>query len=166
MLRWLTANIMLVSLAHADPLVQPPTASEVFHLRTECAALADKLMHGFEEMTPTVPIPTRTTKSYSVASHYEPTTNRCYADLTSFFQTAPVVNGRYVPNSKDPWVEHRQRALYDAQTKDMLAASFVDGDKRYGNVHEPGHPLVAGADESFNDANDYIDGKMADDRKQ
>ena len=110
--------------------------SEVFHLRTECAELADKLMHGFEEMTPTVQIPTRTPELYSVASHYEPTTNRCYADLTSTFETAPVVNGRYLPNSKDPWVEHRTRALYDAQTKDMLASSFVDGDKRHGNVFE------------------------------
>jgi hypothetical protein len=166
MKRLCAAFFVVMSIAPAVAQ-QPPTATEIFHLRTECAALADKLMHGFDEMTPTIEIPTRTLETYSVSSHYDPVTNRCYADLTSFFSTAPVVNGRYLPNSKDPWIEHKHRNLYDAQTKDVLAGSSIDGDKRYGVVFEAGHQYgFADATASFDYANDYINGKMEDDRKQ
>ena len=153
--RVLVAGLMLVSSAHADPLVQRPTATEVFHLRSECAALADKLMHGFEELTAMVQLPptVRSPETYAVLSHYDPSTNRCYADLTSGYVTPPAV-------------EHTHRALYDAQTKDILASAFIDGDKRHGQVFEAGRKYISDADGSYDDANDYIDAKMADDRKQ
>jgi hypothetical protein len=78
-----------------------------------------------------------------------------------------VVNGRYLPNSKDPWIEHKHRGLYDAQTKDVLASSSINGDKRSGIVFEAGHQKgFADANASFVYANDYIDTKMEDDRKQ
>jgi hypothetical protein len=131
--------------------------------------LADKLMHGFEELTAMVPATPsiRSPETYSVSSHYDPATNRCYADLTSGYETAPVSNGHYLENSRDPWVEHRHRSLFDAQTKDVLASSSIDGDKRHGEIFEAGHQKFSvDANASFDNANDYIDGKMEDDRKQ
>lgn len=169
-MKMLCAVFLIVTLIFpAAAQTAPPTATEIFHLRTECAALADKMTHEFEEMQLMVPIPKtiRSPETYETHSHYDPTTNRCYADITSFYSTAPVSNGHYLQDSREPWVEHRHRALYDAQTKDVLASSSIDGDKRVGSVFEEGHQkYFADANASFDDATDYIDAKMADDRKR
>lgn len=77
---------------------RPPTATEVFHLRSECAELADKIMN---ENTIGIAL------TQSVLSHYDPKTNRCYAELT--VQSADL-SGNY-------FAEY----LYDGQTKEMLA---------------------------------------------
>lgn len=103
-MKLLASSLFILIPLQATAQTAPPTASEVFHLRTECAALADKLMHGFEEMTAMVPTTPsiRSPETYSVLSHYDPSTNRCYADLTSSYETAPVSNDRYLQNSRDP----------------------------------------------------------------
>lgn len=85
---------------------------------------------------------------HSAQSHYDPSTNRCYADLTS----------------QQP--DHTRRGLYDAQTRDLLASSSIDQDKRNGSVFEAGRPYMADGNARFDDANDYINNKMADDRKR
>ena len=157
-MKFLAVSLFILMPLQATAQNAPPTATEIFHLRTECAELADKLMHGFEEVTAMVQIPTRSPETYSVSPHYDPATNRCYADLTSFYSTAPVSGNHYVLNSPDPWVEHKHRSLFDAQTKDVLASSSIDGDKRVGSVFEEGHQkYFADANASFDDANDYID---------
>ena len=78
------------------------TATEVFHLRSECAALGKKILDS-SLVGPAL--------YQSQVSHYEPRTNRCYVELT--IQTA------------DPhrFNDHFGRYLYDGQTGELLAST-------------------------------------------
>ncbi len=57
----------------ADNSFSPPTATEVFHLRSECAALGEKILDA-SIVGPAL--------YKSQISHYNPQTNRCYVELT------------------------------------------------------------------------------------
>jgi len=75
-----------------------PTPSEVFHLRSECVALGDKILDG--------PAPDiRTFVAQSQISHYNPQTNRCYVAIIIHF------------------VDGVSRFLYDGQTRELLAST-------------------------------------------
>jgi hypothetical protein len=54
---------------------QPPTVTEVFNLRSKCAALGDKIMEDDFVSS---------NLSKSNLSHYDPQTNRCYVDSLSW----------------------------------------------------------------------------------
>lgn len=89
------------------PEFRPPSATEVFTLRTKCGELATKLesdmAHG-----PAI--------AQDVTSRYDPKTNRCYALITT----------RLI----DP--KHGDKVgsyLYDAQTKNLLAFATREGTK-------------------------------------
>ena len=113
-----------------------PTATEVFHLRSECAALGEKA-----PTSPTI-APGITT---SPISHYEPRTNRCYVAVNTV-------------DAPKPFTHASRRYLFDGQTGEVLAYTEVkDGEKS---------AAVAGRKAGWDDASKYIDGLMADDRKQ
>lgn len=90
---------------------RPPSATEVFHLRSECAELAEKIMN---ENTIGMAL------TQSVLSHYNPKTNRCYAELTV--------------QSADLSSNYLAEYLYDGQTKEMLAFAVHDKGKQYGCI--------------------------------
>lgn len=53
-------------------LVAPPTATEVFNLRSKCAELGDKILENNV---------VGNALTQEVKSHYNPETNRCYVEL-------------------------------------------------------------------------------------
>ena len=105
MLRIITSIIAILALSGCSPQPKPVvsqskhtlSASEEFHLRGECAAIASKLNDSFVDPTPGQ---TFVTSNYSIKD------NRCYALITS--GTAFAGN--------------RLVTLYDAQTKENLAS--------------------------------------------
>jgi hypothetical protein len=150
-----------------------PSATETFHLRSECVRLAQKIidddLHG-----PAV--------SVDGLSHYNPETNRCYVELDSTTYDARKPNfGR--PND----VTEYRRSLYDAQTNDLLA--FLVDHPRDSEPHSVGMvfvdheraddtsvqlPANASQDDgvkrmseaAYNDTSTFIDKAMEDDRKR
>jgi hypothetical protein len=141
-----TAALFVLALsfqATAQPVVQPPTASEVFHLRSECAVLSQKILSGL-----VIPPPL----FGSEASHYDPSTNRCYAEI--YVQTDDIDT----PPEKR---KETSRYLYDGQTGEMLAGARMLLGQRSGNVFD-GQRLNS----DYLDAMADISEKMADDRKQ
>jgi len=121
-------------------VVQPPTATEVFALRSKCAELGDKIRDGDV-------IGSNLTQS--VVSHYEPTTNRCYVELT--VQTADTTTP----------LAYLHRVLYDGQTNEMLAFTRVERSLKTGQIFVKAEPL---GDTAFEQANGFIDKIMEDDR--
>jgi hypothetical protein len=97
----------------------PPTATEVFNLRSKCAELAERFEVTLDEAKlPVVP-------PVSAVSHYHPRSNRCYVktETTAFNQKS------------EPVTHHLQ--LFDGQTRELLAAVTDDvGDlgKHWGMV--------------------------------
>jgi hypothetical protein len=110
-----------------------PTATEVFKLRSMCGELGEKMLeedgHG----------PDLTT---SQLSHYVPKINRCFVELTARSNTS----------------QHFNVALYDAQTKDLLA--FYGQDARGGRG---GALFKTGQLGEYEAAKAYIDQMMKDD---
>lgn len=122
-----------------------PTATEVFHLRSECASLGQKILDNNA-------IGNALTQSQ--VSHYNPATNRCYVQLT--VQSANL-SGNYFSNY-----------LFDGQTGDILASATQEkGKKEYGNIFSgPVKTTVSDASETtFQSTNDYINEVMKDDSK-
>ena len=123
--------------AHAQqPYFQPPTATELFDLRSRCAALGDKFLDDLL-VGPHI--------RKSITSHYDPRTNHCYGDLV----TQNIVGHSY-----------SNRSLYDLQTGDLLAFAKTEMGKQAGIVFGR-HPAD---DTDFGDANEYIDKVMQEDR--
>jgi hypothetical protein len=122
---------------------QLPTATEVFNLRGRCAALGDRILNNNV---------IGSALSQSQISHYEPRTNRCYVELT--VQTADTT----VP------MQYLSRTLYDGQTNEMLAWSRLERGKKGGMVFDRQHQTTSMDNAGWDDANDYINEKMADDR--
>jgi hypothetical protein len=113
-----------------------PTATEVFHLRSECAALGEKI-----PTSPTI-APGITA---SPISHYEPRTNRCYVVLNTV-------------DAPKPFTHASRRYLFDGQTGEMLAYTEVrDGEKS---------AAIGDKRAGWDEVSQYIDTMMADDRKQ
>lgn len=123
-----------------------PTATEVFRLRSECAALSQKILDDNI---------IGNALHQSQVSHYNPATNRCYSQLTV---QSTSLSGDYFSNY-----------LYDAQTRDILAwASQEKGKKEFGNIFNgPAKTSVSDPSETtFQSTNDYINEVMSDDWKQ
>lgn len=128
-----------------DRAYKLPSATEVFHLRSECAALGDKIL---EENV----VGRALTQSQN--SHYNPMTNRCYAELT--VQTA---------NFSTPEKEsYYSTYLYDGQTREMLASASKKKGLRSGVIF--GESPQGDSEAQFWAAADFINKTMADDRKR
>ncbi|GFO68027.1 hypothetical protein GMLC_16060 [Geomonas limicola] len=94
---------------------QPPSASEVFRLRSECAKLGELIMRDNK---------IGADLSQDVVTHYDSRTNRCYAELTV---QDPASDGEFITSY-----------LYDAQTKEQLAFATKNWEKKSGWVeHGP-----------------------------
>jgi hypothetical protein len=85
-----------------------PTATEIFHLRSECVNLAEKIreQHSGKQMV------------VAAWSHYDPRKNRCFVYLSSF----------------DGMSGATTQTLYDGQTGDDLASTLEGGGYRHGSV--------------------------------
>ena len=126
------------SAAYAQPYFQPPTATELFNLRSRCAALGDKFL---EELF----VGSAITKS--ITSRYDPRTNHCYGDLVA----RTVADGSYF-----------NRGLYDLQTGELLAFAQIEKGKKVGMVFN--RVSNYRDDTGFSDSNEYIDKIMQEDR--
>jgi hypothetical protein len=117
---------------------RPPSATEVFHLRSECARLGEKILDG-NLIGPAL--------TQSQLSHYDPKTNRCYVKLT--------VNRA---DSFKPYYEGS--FLYDGQTGELLAAYEIDrakGDSKNGSNFTDGVF-------TYESAREYVDRMMKEER--
>jgi hypothetical protein len=133
----------------------PPTVTEVFHLRSECAALgerlADRTLSGYRAEDHV--------SSYYQISHYDPRTNRCYVKWQSVFtDNKEPVNYYYTIT-----------CLYDGLTGESLACARRRLDKH--SVFRPDQNtsdisaldrFQLSSDETFA----FINERMADDRTQ
>ncbi len=124
---------------------QLPTATQVFHLRSECAALGQKILNGNV---------VGSALSQSQVSHYDPRTNRCYVELT--IQTADTTKP----------LDYLNRVLYDGQTGEMLAVARLQKGEKWGMVYDKQHQTTTSKNVFYDDASAFIDNMMADDRKQ
>jgi len=125
-----------------QPYFKPPTATELFNLRSRCAALGNKFLDDD-------PLVGRSSLTKTIISHYDPRTNHCYGDEV----TQNVAN----PDS------YFNRFLFDLQTGEMLAfARRTAKEKQNGIV--VGGPLDMRDDHGFSAANEYIDKLMQEDR--
>jgi hypothetical protein len=128
--------------ASNQPAFQPPTATEVFSLRSQCAELGQKIM---ENNVVGVAL------TQGQASHYNPRTNRCYIELT--IQTADTTAQLACLN----------RVLYDGQTNEMLAFATMKNGQKTGAVFVK---TELTSENFFDSASAFIDKMMEDDRKQ
>lgn len=121
-----------------------PTATEVFHLRSECAALGRKILND-SLIGPGL--------SQSQVSHYDPKSNRCYIELT--IQTTPwdLLTGS--GNRIDVY-------LFDGQTEELLAASHWEGrnDHKSGMVFDRRHETTGNENGFYDDTKLYIETLM------
>jgi hypothetical protein len=116
-----------------------PTATEVFHLRSECAALGRKILDNNV---------VGSALSQSQISHYDPKSNRCYVELT--VQTADLTKPQDV----------FRRYLFDGQTDDMLAVTRIEKGERSGMVFDRHHDIITDANARYDDTTAYIDALM------
>jgi hypothetical protein len=126
------------SAAYAQPYFRPPTATELFNLRSRCAALGEKFL---DELV----IGSALTKS--ATSRYDPRTNHCYGDVV----TQSIADNSYF-----------NRSLFDLQTSELLAFAKEEKGKKVGMVF--GRMSDMRNDLGFSDANEFIDKMMREDR--
>jgi hypothetical protein len=119
----------------ATPTHQLPTATEVFHLRSECAKMGQQILNDNV---------VGLALSQSQVSNYNEKTNRCYVELT--VQSADM--------TKPMTVMHRY--LFDGQTKELLATTAIEKNVKSGIAYK--NAGVAG----FEKVNEYINEKMQD----
>ena len=130
-----------------------PTATEVFHLRSECARLGEKIME--ENLIGGA-------LSQTQESHYDPKTNRCYVQLA--VMTADMTKPQ----------DYYAVYLYDGQTREILATASVKHGEKAGVVFvpqdtfdKPGRKFMGphtGA--GFAEATEFINKAMEDDHRQ
>ena len=123
---------------------QLPTATEVFQLRSACADLGQKLL---EENV------VGSALAQDQISHYNPRTNRCYVEVT--INTADLTKP----------MNYFHRVLYDGQTSEMLASAQMRKGSKSGMVFDKQHLTTTLENAGWDDASEYIDAMMADDRK-
>jgi hypothetical protein len=126
-----------------------PTATEVFDLRSKCAAMGEKIMED-NVIGPAL--------GQEQVSHYSPTSNRCYVKLE--------VHTGDLSTPLDKFVTHTY--LYDGQTKELLASTSITGNSKTGMFFEdmgirkmdpnPSFP-------TFDEVDAIINKFMAEDRK-
>jgi hypothetical protein len=143
----LSAAILIASVplgtASAQPTNQLPTATEVFNLRSRCAALAEKFL---EENA----IGSALTQFQ--ISNYEPRTNRCYVEFTT----------QAIDPSK---LDYHNRTLFDGQTREILAFAKTEKGQKAGMVFDRQHQSTGLTNAGWDDANAYIDKMMTADRR-
>jgi hypothetical protein len=174
MIRFVILAIILLTPCEvlAQKLNQLPTASEVFQLRSACAALSEKLLKKTIADTARVERKLRQMDAFKFdledqfeqVSHYDPKSTRCYSLLRRSYSDVD-------PNAhrKDVYRSIVEQYFHDAQTGELLAftreterAPIVGGGvKREGDIFKAQKKIDAPADEAFA----YIDEMMADDRK-
>ena len=134
------------------------SATEVFHLRGECAALGEKILkRKQDDLEPWLNSATYAWwHNVSQVSHYSPETNRCYVELTT--ETSSRHDSNY-----DAW----SRELYDGQTKEMLGMTRQEVASGNSPKKDTGMVFVSAPtqyDDTFKGASKYIDDAMEDDR--
>ena len=135
----------------SSALYKMPTASEVFDLRSKCAALGQKIMQD-NIIGPAL--------AQDVVTHYNPRTNRCYVKLE--------VYSAYLSTPRDKLIDDLY--LFDGQTNEVLARASADGSQKSAyiadglEVTKPERPT--GVLANYDDALALINMYMADDRKQ
>jgi len=127
------------------PLFTPPTATEVFNLRTKCTQLAQELDKR---------LPYGRNWHRDTVSNYSARSNRCYVELTDSNESA----------------KEYTRDLYDGQTRDLLASTKTHGDPccRHNSVGmifidnnlDTVGDCKDGGDCGYAKVNDFIDQKM------
>jgi hypothetical protein len=128
--------VLLVTLSAPAMAQQPPTA------RTKCAQLAEKMVEKYSRPAITVS---------QLSSHYEPRTKRCYVQMTT-------------RNIDDP-NKYTNVGVFDGQTKDLLAYIKIEDGSKSGIVFDRRHRTKSLTNAGWDDANEYIDQMMAEDRK-
>jgi hypothetical protein len=145
---WRESRLRPENKSGITPTFLLPTATEVFHLRSECATLGEKILEDN---------PVGSALSQSQVSHYDPQTNRCYVELT--VQTADI----HTPVSD----YLGRRYLYDGQTRELLAFAEIIGTPSEG---KKSGMVFAGTGERIDNGYEaaclFIDKMMADDRKR
>lgn len=136
--------ILAASTFAAERAFQLPTATEVFHLRSACAALGQKILEGNS-------IGSALTQDQ--ISHYNPNINRCYVELD--IQTA----------DQTKQLDYLNRVLFDGQTKEMLAFARIQKGQKVGMVYDKQYRRTTPDNAGWDDAISYIDAMMADDRR-
>lgn len=102
-----------------------PNATEVFHLRAECAAIGDKLVAGLIQERKDRGLDPK----YHIEglSHYSPADNHCYVKTTSCF----AVDGSGLFDHK-LWNNVYVVTVYDGQTREELVQTYSSDDgKRF-----------------------------------
>ena len=103
----------------ARPYPNGLTASEVFNLRTKCAEMVDKQSQVLGLVGVAL--------TSEVTSHYNPYTNRCYAEVVATKNFSYDYKAHPIPDN------YRTTAVYDAQTKQQLVSAFEEGEKSFAN---------------------------------
>jgi len=125
----------------------------VFHLRSECAQLGEKLLEKKkkEDMAGN--------DDWSQSSHYDPETNRCYVEITTV-----------TADRSDPHFQGFDE-LYDGQTGEELATVISQGRNCPANpcntsgvVYDVHHKKISNSFSSTEDAREYIYDMMYDKR--
>lgn len=88
-----------------------PTATEVFELRSKCAALGEKIIAGNI---------IGSALTQDELSRYNPETNRCYVRLEVSTADLTTPQERFI----------RREYLYDGQTREMLATAPWEGNRK------------------------------------
>jgi hypothetical protein len=142
-----------------------PTATEIFHLRTECSNLAEKMHKRYSEDDHYNDVMADVTgqlvahdadPSITHTSHYSPESNRCYVRFSVFNAS-----------SKEPRIGAEGSAVFDAQSLERLAqagvsieyqGSQIKSQSKSGNILAM--PFVG--DSGYSAAMEYMDNLMAE----
>lgn len=125
------------------------SATEEFNLRGKCEDLVQKKYLALGGLVGKA-------LTAEVKSHYNPDTNRCYAESYA------SKNLSYSPS--DIPDNYATMALYDAQTNKQLAFADQEGDKSHGMVWAFEDSPGGTAFTTFDKARDYIESMMQDDK--
>jgi hypothetical protein len=87
-----------------------PSKRELFELRSQCAAMAEKIMKKLKDEHPEY--------DYALDAHYNVSANRCYA----------VMNQYRVNYGKNRAETYMQESLFDGQTGELLAEHHSNSD--------------------------------------
>jgi hypothetical protein len=101
--------------ASAPPNTAPPSETEIFDLRTKCAALGEKIMEGNI---------IGNALAQDALSRYNPDNNRCYVKLS-------VYSADFTTRLED---RISYEYLYDSQTHELLAQASLDHGKRSASI--------------------------------